>query len=164
MAVPAAAKATASNSLQAMREAKDASDVDETSDPGRIIPKKYHWIQRTKTMPLKWHRKHTKSLCFRSSLMKPSFGYQLRPGFSEIFSSVKLWTKARKCKSWMKNFASIAGNIGLAWTVYRSFVVVFFSPPQKVTLFGNLSYSWIMQKIKSHTRRKCFVCDDLDAV
>lgn len=40
MAVQAAAKATASNSLQAMREAKDASDVDETSDPGRTTPQK----------------------------------------------------------------------------------------------------------------------------
>ena len=48
MAVQAAAKATASNSLQAMREAKDASDVDETSDPGRTTPKKYHWIKKQK--------------------------------------------------------------------------------------------------------------------
>lgn len=57
--------------------------------------------------------------------------------------------KARKCKSWMKNFASIAGNIGLAWTVYRSFACFFLPPERSDSILRNLPYSWIMQRSRA---------------
>ena len=107
-------------------------------------PKNTIESKKTTTMPLKWHRKHPKSLCFRSSPDEEIYLKQKSAKFwisdyllVEIFSAVKPWYQGSKVQELDEKLCKHSREHWLGLDCLQE-LCCFFSPQNLVTLFQEI--------------------------